>query len=28
MKVTADYTIRGGIHTLASREYRRSRRKH
>ncbi len=23
MKVTADYTIRGGIHTVASREYRR-----
>jgi len=24
MKVTADYTVRGGIHTVASREYRRS----
>jgi len=24
MKVTADYRIRGGVHTVASREYRRS----
>ena len=27
MKVTADYTIRGGIHTVASREYHRSRKR-
>ena len=27
MKVSADYNIRGGIHTLASREYRRTKRK-
>lgn len=26
MKVTADYRIRGGIHTVASREYRRGKR--
>jgi 7-cyano-7-deazaguanine reductase len=25
MKVTADYRVRGGIHTVASREYRRRR---
>lgn len=25
MKVTADYKIRGGIHTVASREYRRGK---
>jgi 7-cyano-7-deazaguanine reductase len=27
MKVTADYKVRGGIHTVASREYRTSRRR-
>ena len=27
MKVIADYTIRGGIHTVASREYHRSRKR-
>ena len=26
MKVKADYSVRGGIHTVASREYRRGRR--
>ena len=26
MKVTADYKIRGGIHTVASREYKRKRK--
>jgi 7-cyano-7-deazaguanine reductase len=26
MKVTADYRVRGGIHTVASREYRRGKR--
>ena len=27
MKVSADYRIRGGIHTVASREYRKRRRR-
>ena len=27
MKVTADYKVRGGLHTVASREYRPRRRK-
>jgi len=27
MKVTADYKIRGGVHTVASREYRSREKK-
>lgn len=27
MRVKADYSVRGGIHTVASREYRRGRRR-
>ena len=27
MKVTADYKVRGGIHTVASREFRRKKRR-